>query len=401
MSARRLSSIWIAWQGVVAALLFAAHIGLAWAESKSAYQWRIPDWLPPPLVPTDNPMSEAKVELGRLLFYDKRLSSDGSVACASCHEQSRGFSDGTVAPSGVTGVLHPRNAMTLANVGYFPVLTWANPLLKRLETQALLPMFGESPPEMNMGGRERELFVRLAGDPAYPKRFSDAFPERNGAIDLGTVTKALAAFERTLISANAPYDRFRYGGDKNAISTAAKRGEQLFFSEKLECFHCHGGVHLTDNLVHSRKPLAEFGFHNTGLYNIGDDGAYPKDNTGLIEHTGRAEDMGRFRTPSLRNVAVSAPYMHDGSIADLKGVLAHYSAGGRTIPNGAFAGVGADSLLKSPFVPGFKLSGQDETDILAFLESLTDREFLSDPRFSNPWTDGPNSQPMNRDLKHY
>lgn len=384
----------------IATVLFVIGVVVACAEDKPAYHWRIPDWLPPPLVPTDNPMSEAKVELGRRLFYDKRLSSDGSVACASCHEQSRGFSDGRVAPFGVTGVLHPRNAMTLANVAYFPVLTWANPLLKRLETQALLPMFGESPPEMNMGGRERELFARLASDPVYTKLFGEAFPERNGMIDLGTVTKALAAFERTLISANAPYDRFRYGGDKNAISTAAKRGEQLFFSEKLECFHCHGGVHLTDNLVHSRKPLAEFGFHNNSLYNIGDNGAYPKDNTGLIEHTGRAEDMGRFRTPSLRNIAVSGPYMHDGSIADLRGVLAHYSSGGRTIAGGPFAGVGADSPLKSPFIPGFKLNEQDEADLLAFLESLTDREFLSDPRFSNPWAAGPNSQPMDRAQKY-
>jgi cytochrome c peroxidase len=385
----------------MAAALMAAGLGLARAQDKPAYQWRIPDWLPPPLVPPDNPMSEVKVELGRLLFYDKRLSSDGSVACASCHEQSRGFADGKVTPSGVTGVLHPRNAMSLANVGYSAVLTWANPLLRRLETQALLPMFGETPPEMNMSGREQELFARLRAEPRYPGLFGDAFPERGGVIDLGTITKALAAFQRTLISANAPYDRYRYGGDKNALSTAAKRGEQLFFSEQLECFHCHGGVHLTDNLVHSRKPLAEFGFHNTGLYNIGGDGAFPKDNTGLIEHTGRAEDMGRFRTPSLRNVAVSAPYMHDGSIADLKGVLAHYRAGGRALTSGPFAGVGADSPLKSPFVRGFRLDDQQEADLLAFLESLTDQEFLSNERFSNPWREGPNSRPMNRGLKFY
>jgi len=371
------------------------------AHERQPYQWSIPAWLPPPLVPTDNPMSNAKVELGRHLFYDKRLSQDGSVACASCHEQERGFSDGKIAPVGVTGERHPRNAMTLANVAYFPVLTWANPLLNRLETQALLPMFGESPVEMGMSGRETEMFARIEADPVYANLFAAAFPERAGAVDLGTITKAIAAFERSLISANAPYDRFRYGGDRSALSDAARRGERLFFSEKLECFHCHGGVHSSDNLVHARKPFAEFGFHNTGLYNIGGDGSFPKDNPGLMEHTGRAEDMGRFRTPSLRNVAVSAPYMHDGSVATLREAIEHYAAGGRTIDDGPYAGVGKASPLKSPFVQGFQLGDRDKDDLVAFLESLTDRDFLSDPRFSNPWRDGPNAEPTNRLRKFY
>ena len=352
------------------------------APTGGEYRWRLPAWLPPPMVPADNPMSEAKVDLGRRLFYDKRLSLDGSMSCASCHEQARAFSDGRATPSGVTGERHPRNAMTLANVAYLPVLTWSNPLLSRLEHQALLPMFGESPVEMGLAGREKELFARLAADPAYPPLFRQAFPERAGAIELGTITKALAAFQRTLISANAPYDRYRYGREADAITPAAKRGEALFFSERLECFHCHGGVHLTDNLVHSRKPFAEYAFHNTGLYDRDGKGAYPADNVGLIEHTGRAEDMGRFRTPSLRNIAVSAPYMHDGSIADLDGVIAHYAAGGRK-----------RGPLTSPFLPGFQLSADETADLKAFLESLTDHDFLADPRYSNPWKSGPNAVP--------
>lgn len=386
---------------IAAAAIAAAFTANALAEPPPPYKWRIPAWLPPPIVPADNPMSDAKVELGRHLFYEKRLSSDGSVACASCHEQARAFSDGKTRPVGVTGVHHPRNAMSLANVAYFPVLTWANPLLTRLESQALLPIFGEAPAEMNMSGREQELFQRLAADPLYVRLFVAAFPERNGTIDLGSITKALAAFQRTLISANAPYDRYRYGGDRSALTPAGRRGEQLFFSERLECFHCHGGVHLTDNLVHARKPFAEFGFHNTGLYNIGGDGSFPKDNVGLIEHTGRAEDMGKFRTPSLRNIAVSAPYMHDGSIADLRGVLAHYGNAGRTISSGPHAGIGSKSPLKSPFLPGFKLTAGEIVDLVAFLESLTDHDFLGDPRFGNPWTEGPNIEPSNRALKHY
>jgi len=363
------------------ALCFVASAGsLALSQAGRDYRWRLPSWLPPPVVPADNPMSEAKVELGRHLFYDKRLSADGSMSCATCHEQARAFSDGRATPSGVTGERHPRNAMALANVAYLPVLTWGNPLLVRLEHQALLPMFGESPVEMGLSGREKELFARLAADPAYPGWFRHAFPERDGAIDLGTITKALAAFQRTLISAGSPYDRYRYGREPEALSPAARRGETLFFSERLECFHCHGGVHLTDNLVHSRKPFAEYAFHNTGLHDRDGKGTYPSDNVGLIEHTGRPEDMGRFRTPSLRNVAASAPYMHDGSIADLAGVIAHYAAGGR-----------ARGPLTSPFLPGFRLSAGETADLVAFLESLTDRDFLTDPRFSNPWQSGPNA----------
>ncbi len=363
------------------ALVFVASAStLALSQSGGSYRWRLPAWLPPPVVPADNPMSEAKVELGRHLFYDKRLSVDGSMSCATCHEQARAFSDSRTTPTGVTGDPHPRNGMSLANVAYLPVLTWSNPLLTRLEHQALIPMFGESPVEMGLAGRERELFARLGADPAYPAMFRQAFPERDGTIDLGTITKALAAFQRTLISADAPYDRYRYGRKADAISPSARRGEALFFSERLECFHCHGGVHLTDNLVHSRKPFAEFTFHNTGLHDRDGKGAYPADNVGLIEHTGRPEDMGRFRTPSLRNVAVSAPYMHDGSIADLAGVIAHYADGGR-----------ARGPLTSPFLPGFHLSADETADLIAFLDSLTDRDFLADPRFSNPWKSGPNA----------
>jgi cytochrome c peroxidase len=348
------------------------------ARTEQGYRWHIPAWLPPPLVPDDNPMAEAKVELGRRLFYDPRLSADGTMSCASCHEQARAFADARPTPSGVTGEAHPRNAMSLANAGYLPVLTWANPLLTRLEQQALVPMFGESPVEMGMAGREQALFDRLRHEPVYPPLFRAAFPEREGVIDLGTITKALAAFQRALVSAGSPYDRYRYGGEPNAISASAKRGEALFFSERLECFHCHGGVHLTDSLVHARKPFAEYAFHNTGLYDRDGKGAYPADNTGLLEHTGRAEDMGRFRTPSLRNVELTAPYMHDGSIATLEEVVAHYEAGGR-----------ARGPNTSSFLPGFRLSAGEHQDLVAFLKSLTDRDFVSDPRFADPWKASP------------
>lgn len=365
---------------LLAGIALASATTVTLAQPQSPYRWQIPPWLPPPLVPADNPMSDAKVDLGRHLFYDKRLSRDGSMSCATCHEQALAFTDGRPTPSGVTGERHPRNAMSLANVAYLPVLTWANPLLTRLEHQALIPLFGEPPVEMGLTGEERALFERLAADPGYPAMFRAAFPETGGRIDLASITRALASFQRTLISAGSPYDRYRYGGEAEAITAAARRGEALFFSERLECFHCHGGVHLTDSLVHSRKPFAEYAFHNTGLYDRDGAGAYPADNVGLVEHTGRREDMGRFRTPSLRNVALTAPYMHDGSIATLEEVIAHYAAGGR-----------ARSPLTSEFLPGFKLTADETNDLVTFLRSLTDSGFVADPRFSNPWMTGPNA----------
>jgi len=351
----------------------------------SAYAFDIPAWMPRPLEPRDNPTTAAKVELGRRLFYDKRLSLNRTLSCASCHRQELAFTDGRAVSPGALGDRTPRNAMSLANVAYAPVLTWANPILHSLEQQALVPLVGTEPIELGMAGLDDELAARLRADPVYPPLFARAFPESPTALSLKTVVRALAAFERTLISARSPYDRYRYEGDVAAISESAIRGEALFFGERLECHHCHGNFNLNDSMMHERNRIGEIAFHNTGLYNLDGKGAYPGDNTGLEEHTGRPEDMGRFKAPSLRNVAVTAPYMHDGSIATLDGVLDHYAAGGRTITGGPHAGVGRNNPLKSSFVSGFTLSAEERADLLAFLRSLTDEELLKDPRFSDPW----------------
>ena len=351
------------------------------------YDWRIPDWLPPPPVPADNPMSAAKVRLGRHLFHDRRLSADGTVACATCHEQARGFGDGRATARGIGDAPSRRNSMSFANVGYLPALTWANPHLSSLERQALVPLFGEEPLEMGNAGREEALFARLRADPEHARMFREAFPERDGRIDLATLARALAAFQRTLISVDSPYDRRRRGGDGTAMSAAALRGEALFFSERAECYHCHQGFNFTDTLHTSRGGFAEIAFHNTGLYDVDGRGAYPAGQHGLRELTSREVDMGRFRTPSLRNVAVSAPYFHDGSAATLDDVIDHYAAGGRTL-EGAHGGVGRDNRWKSPLVGGFALGRTDREDLKAFLHALTDEAFLADPAFSDPWPAG-------------
>ena len=365
-------------------------IGLDQALSASspaaqpAYTWNLPAWAPKPLVPADNPMTATKVELGRHLFYEKRLSITGKFSCASCHEQARAFTDRKPVAVGATGEKHSRNAMSLANVAYNSVLTWANPLMTRLETQTLVPLFGEHPVEMGLIGKEDQILTLLRQDQTYQTLFESAFTNEMEPVTINHLVKAIASFERSLISFNSPYDRYRYGSELNAISAAAKRGEALFHSERLECFHCHGGLNLSDSTVHERSTFQESAFHNTGLYNIDGKGAYPPDNTGIYAITHEPSDMGRFKAPTLRNIALTAPYMHDGSIATLEEAIAHYQAGGRTIHKGLYAGVGSENPYKSLFLSGFQLTQREKQDLLAFLRSLTDTAFIHNPAFSDP-----------------
>lgn len=368
----------------------AALTACAWlllsGSDVDAYHWALPAWVPPPVVPADNPMSHDKVALGRHLFYDTRLSSDGSMSCATCHQQRKAFTDGRSVAEGVTGERGVRSPMGLANTAYLPTLTWVNPQIQSLEVQALMPLFGEHPVEMGMAGHEAELFQRLQGDATYEVLFAKAFPKEAGEgqaalYSLSTLTKALAAFQRSLMSFDSPYDRYQYGGEPEALGPAARRGEALFFGEKMECYHCHGGFNFTDNVQHSLLPFPETGFHNTGLYNVDGEGGYPADNPGAVEFTGAPFDKGRIRTPSLRNVAVTAPYMHDGSIATLEDVIRrHYALAGRSTSD-----TGQPSPMRSGLLVGFEASDEEVADLLAFLNALTDRSFLAHPDLGNPW----------------
>ncbi|MEQ1780315.1 MAG: MbnH family di-heme enzyme [Hyphomonadaceae bacterium] len=349
-----------------------------------AYAWDLPAWVQPPPEPEANPTTKAKVELGRRLFYDGRLAADSMRSCASCHQQGRSFSDAAPFSWGVTGELTARNTMALANVGYAPSLTWANPYLAALELQARTPMFGRHPVEMGMEGRQDLLTATLAAEPIYRDLFASSFPDDGGRISLKSITAALGAFERTLVSARSPYDEYRFGGDLDAISDSAKRGEALFMGPRLKCQACHGGPRFNGDVAEDGAPVRNF--QNNGLYNVDGRGGYPTDNIGLASMTIRPEDMGKFKVPSLRNISVTAPYMHDGSVPTLAAVLDHYAAGGRLIPPGErHAGDGRASPLKSPLITGFQLSPQEREDVLAFLNSLTDEHFLKDARFSDPW----------------
>jgi cytochrome c peroxidase len=278
--------------------------------------------------------------------------------------------------------------MALVNVAYASVLTWANPLIQSLEQQALLPMFGETPVELGLAGKEVELYARLHKEPIYLDLFSRAFPGPEGPISLTTVIDALSAFERSLLSFDSPYDRYTRG-EPSGMSDSAFRGRDLFFSETLQCFHCHGSFDFSDAVVHAKSTFVEVEFHNTGLYNLGGVGDYPPDNTGVFAITSIPTDMGRFRAPTLRNVGVTAPYMHDGSVATLEDALDHYAAGGRTIASGPYAGDGSKNPFKDDLIGGFQLTAQDKSDVIEFLKSLTDETFLHDPRFADPWQPKP------------
>jgi cytochrome c peroxidase len=348
------------------------------------WTWILPKGFPRPRVPADNPMSGAKVELGRYLFYDTRLSINGKTSCATCHRQELAFTDGRAVSVGTTGESHSRGAMGLVNVAYSASLTWANPLMKDLEQQALVPMFGNHPIELGLseGG---SFLDRLRHEARYRALFEHAFPGVPDPFTTGNITKAIACFERSIISAGSPWDRYHYDRDEDAISSSAKRGEILFFSQPLSCFRCHGGFNFSGDTVSETRQERAPEFHNTGLYNLAGALSYPATNPGAYEVTRNPKDVGKFKAPTLRNIALTAPYMHDGSLATLDAVLDHYAAGGRTIHSGPYAGVGHDNPNKDPLIGGFRLSTQDRKDLIEFLKSVTDETVLHDSRFANPW----------------
>lgn len=320
------------------------------------YAWDLPPGFAPPPVPADNPMSAAKVELGRHLFYDVRLSVNGTQACASCHQQARAFTDGLATSPGATGEHGRRNAQPLANVAYLASLTWANPTLRALEAQARVPMLGTAPVELGLTADGEPALSRLAAEPRYVALFADAFPDAP-ELTLEHVTAALACFERTIISGRSRVDR----GD---LTDAERRGQALFSSPRLGCAQCHGGFALTVAVGDGLR------FFHTGL--SADD-----PDPGVAAITGLPEQRGWFRPPSLRNVAVTAPYLHDGSVATLEEVLDLYAAGGR--------GAGVDNPRKSPLITGFTLTADERADLAAFLRALTDDALLTDPALSDPW----------------
>lgn len=357
------------------------------------YVLDLPRGLPQPLIPPDQPLTKPRVELGRHLFYDRNLSLNQTTACASCHLQSAAFADPRPHAIGSTGQEHRRNAPSIVNSAYSAVLTWANPLQDNLAEQALLPLFGEFPVELGFVGHEDELISRLKNTPRYQQLFPLAFGASPDPFTLHNMVVALATFERSVISFGSPFDRYYYGGEAGALSDDAHAGYRLFLSEELECHHCHSGFRLDDTTRTAKGGAPEIAFHNTGLYNLDAQGSFPLRDQGLFEISHQLQNMGAFRAPSLRNIALTGPYFHDGSAKTLDDVLEHYARGGRLIESGPDAGDGSRSPLKSGFVQGFNLTDEVRRQLHAFLDALTDESLMSDQRYANPWPQGSTSNP--------
>lgn len=356
--------------------------------ASDAFFAELPAHFPRPLVPADNPMSAGKIALGRHLFYDPRLSGNGTQSCGTCHLQSRAFTEPLATSVGSTGQTHPRNSQSLANIAWNTTLNWANPDLRTLEQQHITPIINTEPIiELGVNDANRnDVLDRFRNDARYRELFAAAFPDEADPYTLDHIVRALASFSRSLLSYRAPFDR-HVAGDSSAMSESALRGMALFNSDRLECNQCHGGFNFSDStrITGNEAPI----FHNTGLYNItGLNGTnnYPKGNQGLFDFTGNAGDKGFMRAPTLRNIAVTSPYNHDGSTATLSDVIDNYARGGRLVTTPlARAGDGRFNNNRDGEIHGFTLTEQEKSDLLAFLDSLTDSAFLTDERFSDPF----------------
>jgi cytochrome c peroxidase len=305
----------------------------------------VPADFPARPAPDDNAVTLERVELGRTLFYDTRLSRTGQISCSSCHVQAHAFSDPNRTSLGVDGLTGTRNAPALVNEAWNTSYFWDGGV-PSLELQAVGPI--KNPLEMDM--TLADVNALLAVDADITARFQAAYGEGPSE---RTLPRALASFVRVLVTGNSAYDRF-LRGDSVALSDSAQRGRDIFEGERGQCTHCHVGFNFTNNA-----------FRNNGTR--------PDDSDpGRQRITLKDSDFGKFRVPSLRNVAVSAPYMHDGSLATLADVVEHYDQGGSGSPN------------TDPTLHALGLSDEEKSDLIAFLESLTDDEFLNDARLAAP-----------------
>lgn len=310
-------------------------------NANNIFDYKIPSYFPKPQIPEDNLPSQERINLGKKLFFDKKLSLNKSIACSSCHAPNRGFSDSKKFSLGVNDSIGERNAMPLFNLAWQNSFFWDGGV-PTLELQVLKPLTNSK--EMNIS--IEEVVGRLKKDKEYVSLFKKAYGCKP---DANSLSRAIACYERTLISANSKYDKFYYQ-KKPVMSDSEIRGMFLFHGSKTHCSSCHSGVNFTNNA-----------FENNALYeNYTDQGRY--------KITGKESDKGKFKVPSLRNVAVTAPYMHDGSLQTLEEVVEHYASGGKNHPN-------RSGHVHNNDAPA--LTASEKVDLINFLKCLTDEEFLS------------------------
>lgn len=355
------------------------------ASTSPALSAATPLGLPSVPVPANNPMNDAKVALGNKLFNDKRFSATGEVSCSTCHDQSKALTDSPLKTSeGINKLTGTRNAPTVANAAYFTRLFWDG-RSPDLEDQAQHPFV--NPVEMGLPDHEPILKI-VRSDPTYLELFQQAFGRTGEQITMTEVKQAIAAFERTLIYGDSPFDRWYFGGDKSAISESAARGFQVFLAEG-RCVSCHtieqDHALFTDNRFHNigiginaiqnDVPRLAGSFLAAKARGIDVDKAVLSDKKtselGRFAITDTLDDMGAFKTSTLRNIAVTAPYMHDGSLATLRDVVDHYNNGGVTNKDDP-----VNDFLSGGIRP-LNLTEQQINDLIAFLESLTSPEFAA------------------------
>lgn len=302
------------------------------AGHKSLREWRLPKYAP---YPKGNKPTKARIKLGKMLFFDPRLSGDGNMSCATCHNPALGWSDGLPTARGVKSMVLGRATPTIINTAYNKIQMWDG-RKKSLEDQAMGPM--EATVEMNMD--TEKLFKWLNSNPGYRRAFKSAYPGQ--PINADTVSKAIASYERTVLSRNSRFDRW-IRGDKRAMTRQEIQGFKLFVG-RAKCADCHSAPNFTDD-----------GFHNVGLKSFGnsepDMGRYAQRPLKLMK--------GAFKTPTLKDITRTGPYFHDGSAKTLEEVIEHYNRGGEV----------KDNL--SPNMKKLDLCGQDKEDLLAFLKTLT------------------------------
>lgn len=305
---------------------------------------KAPLGLPPVPVPPDNPPTAETVSLGRKLYYDTKLSIDNTVACASCHHPNTAFGDGKPVSAGFKGQKGGRSAPTVFNAAYYKVQFWDG-RAPTLEKQAEGPVGNP----IEMGHSIEACAAKLDTDPAYKAEFEKAYGP--GPVTYDKIAKAIASFERTVISGNSPFDRYLYGGDKKALSPAAQRGLAVFRdAKKGNCAVCH-------TIDEKYALFTDSKFHNLG---VGVNAKGELIDLGRFQETKVEADRGAFKTPTIRNIALTAPYMHDGSLKTLKEVVDFYVGGGNSNEN-------RDKEIKSLD----HLTKQERADLVAFMESLT------------------------------
>jgi cytochrome c peroxidase len=318
-----------------ACLRIAASLLLAAAGARAAdeFRWNLPRGFPEPAVPADNPMNAAKVALGERLFSDARLSVTGRHSCASCHEPARAFTDGRALARGATGDTLPLNAPTLINAAYNSSLGWRDPETTTFEQQMLGPLFNMHPVELGLAGRAASLEKTFTADAKLRREFTRAFPGERAPVTMDNVIRAIAAYERTLLSASSPFDRYVFAGEHDALTAPQKRGMALFFGDA-GCARCHGGINFSGEWVDREHPVAR----------------------AVLVDAGTGE---RTRVPTLRNLPATAPYLHDGRAPTLDDVLDRYEALAHD--------TGADARFTRR-----ALTTEERADIRVFLSSLDD-----------------------------